>query len=213
MLGTYLLALAGPASVVVVSTTTFSAAEKFATVALAFGLTVATMIVVFGKRSGANINPAVSLANGLAGVLEWKVVISYFGFQIVGGLLAGLTLKLFLGSLAPSVYLGSTMLAANVSPIEGVALEGMGAFLLAASALLAGSFIRTAPRQALLVGGTLTVLILFIGPLTGASFNPARSLGPSVFSGYYKDQGVYWIGPFAGAACAGLIFRRFGRRN
>ena len=88
ILGTYILVFAGPASVVVVSTTAFSAPEKLATVTLVFGVTAATMIVVFGKRSGANINPAASLASGLAGVLEWKLAIPYVGFQTVGGLLA-----------------------------------------------------------------------------------------------------------------------------
>ena len=212
MFGTYILVLAGPASVVIVSTT-LAAAERLVMVALVFGLAVATMIIVIGEMSGANINPAVSIASAMAGVLEWKMLVSYAGFQIMGGLLAGLTLNLLLGSLAPSTHLGSTMLAANVSPIEGIALEIIGTLLLATSALLAGSFIRTAPRRALLVGGTLSILILFIGPLTGASFNPARSLGPAVFSGYYENQSLYWIGPFTGAACAGLIFRRLGRRN
>ena len=58
----------------------------------------------------------------------------------------------------------------------------------------------------MLVGGTLFVLILFIGPLTGASFNPARSLGPSLFSGYLTNQFVYYVGPVLGAACAGGVF-------
>jgi glycerol uptake facilitator-like aquaporin len=123
-------------------------------------------------------------------------------------LFAGLTLKLVFGSLAPSAYLGSTKLAAGVSPLEGTALEVLGTFVLSMSALTAASVVKTTSRQALLVGGTLSTLILFIGPLTGASFNPARSLGPSLFSGYCDSQLVYWVGPLIGGACAGSIFRR-----
>jgi len=167
------------------------------------------MIVIFGKRSGANINPAVTLACASAGVSEWKMFFPYAGFQVIGGLLAGLTLKMVFGSLAPSAYLGSTKLAFGVSPVEGTALEIIGTFLLAMSALSASSFVKATPRQALMVGGTLSVLILFIGPLTGASFNPARSLGPSLFSGYFDSQLVYWVGPLLGGGGAGLLFRQF----
>jgi aquaporin-4 len=72
--------------------------------------------------------------------------------------------------------------------------------------LSASSFVKSQVSQALLVGGTLFVLIVLVGPLTGASFNPARSLGPSVFSGHLGGQLVYYIGPVAGAALAGLAF-------
>jgi len=56
------------------------------------------------------------------------------------------------------------------------------------------------------VGATLFLLILLIGPLTGASFNPARSLGPSLFSGYFRNQIVYYVGPLTGGLLAGLAF-------
>lgn len=130
------------------------------------------------------------------------------GSQIAGGLLAGLSLKIALGALGPNATLGSTELALGVTPIEGIALEVTGTFVLTLSVLLASSYIRSRYSQALLVGCTLLLLILMIGPFTGASFNPARSLGPSVFSGYFDDQWVYYIGPVAGAVFAGLTFRQ-----
>jgi len=58
------------------------------------------------------------------------------------------------------------------------------------------------------VGGTLAILILLIGPLTGAGFNPARSLGPALASGYFSNLYVYVIGPAVGALIAGLLFER-----
>jgi len=76
------------------------------------------------------------------------------------------------------------------------------------SALAATAWVRRAVLQAIAVGGTLTVLILFIGPLTGAGFNPARSLGPALASGYISNLYVYVIGPFVGALLAGLLFRQ-----
>jgi glycerol uptake facilitator-like aquaporin len=207
MIGTYALVVAGPGSVVITSMTSFPVFERLIVVASVFGLAVASVIVAVGKQSGANINPAVTTAATLAGGLERGMWVPYVGFQLLGSLLAGLTLKVAFGSLAPSVYLGSTKLAFGVSPAEGLILEITGTFFLALSALTASSFIRTPYGQALLVGGTLFVLILLVGPFTGASFNPARSLGPSVFSGYFDSQFVYWLGPLVGGAGAGLLFR------
>jgi len=205
--GTYLLVLLGPASVVVAPFVGFpSYFEALAFVALVFGGTVASAILLLGRRSGAHINPAITLANVLSGRFERRLFIPYVAFQVAGGLLAGLSLKVALGWVSSSASLGSTKLAVGVSPIEGTLLEAVGTFILAVSALSASSFVKTPLRQAILVGATLTVLILFIGPLTGASFNPARSLGPSVFSVYYLNQPVFWVGPLLGAGCAGLIF-------
>jgi glycerol uptake facilitator-like aquaporin len=76
------------------------------------------------------------------------------------------------------------------------------------SALVAGTFLRTTLAQGTLVGITLIVLITLIGPLTGASFNPTRSLGLSIFSGYYDNQIVYYVGPVLGGLSAGLIFSK-----
>ena len=167
---------------------------------------MAALIVTLGEISGALINPAITLAIATAGSIRRSLLIPYVAFQIAGALLAGLTLEIAFGSLNPT-SLGSTKLAAGVSPVEGVVLEIAGTFVLATSALMAGAFLNgNALAQASLVGFTLFILILLIGPLTGASFNPARSLGPSVFSGYFQNQLIYYIGPLIGGLLAGLIF-------
>lgn len=204
-----MLVFAGPASVIVASFLEFPLPfETLAFVALVFGATVASVILLFGRASGAHINPAISLACLFSGGLRRRLFVPYLLFQLAGALLAGFTLWAVLGSLSPSASLGSTKLAAGVSPVEGVFLEAIGTLFLAASALSAPFLLRTPAKQAALVGATLFVLILCIGPLTGASFNPARSLGPSLFSGYFSSQLVYWVGPLFGGACAGLIFRK-----
>lgn len=207
MVGTFLLVFIGPASVIVASVTPFPySLEEFTFVALVFGCVVASVIFLLGRFSGAHINPAITVANGFAGSLKRELLLPYVVFQVVGGLLAGLSLKVVFGSFASSADLGSTKLAAGVTPIEGVLIEAVGTFILAFSALSAYSFVRAPVRQALLVGATLFILILFTAPSTGASFNPVRSLGPSVFSGYFGNQLVYWVGPLVGGVCAGLIF-------
>lgn len=207
MVGTYLLVLIGPASVVAASLIAFpSPFEALAFVALVFGSVVFSVILLLGRHSGAHINPAITVAHAFAGIFDRELFVPYVAFQVAGGLLAGLTLKIVLGSIASTTDLGSTKLAVGVSPIEGITLEIVGTFVLAFSALSASSFIKTPFKQALLVGTTLFILIMLIGPLTGASFNPARTLGPSVFSEYFNSELVYWFGPLVGAALAGLIF-------
>jgi aquaporin Z len=207
MLGTYLLVFLGPGSIVLVAYLGFPAAGSLVFVAGVFGGTVAGVILLLGRFSGANINPAVTIGSTVAGTSRRGLLLPYLAFQASGAILAGLTLRAVFGNLASSASLGSTKLAAGISPTEGAALEVVGTFLLVASALVAGSFLTSPGRQAILVGGTLFLLILLIGPLTGGSFNPARSLGPSLFSGYFRDQLVYYVGPVLGGFCAGLAFQ------
>lgn len=214
MLGTYMLVLLGPGSIVVASLLPFlSPTEALFAVALTFGSTVASVILLLGGRSGAHINPAVTIANTVSGLFKRNLFVPYLTFQLVGGLLAGLTLRLVFGAMSGSgAALGSTELSASATQLEGFSLEVLGTFVLAFSALSASVFVSGRLKQAALVGSTLFFLILLIGPITGASFNPARSLGPSIFSGYYTDQIIYWIGPTLGAVLAGVVFRSFRTR-
>jgi glycerol uptake facilitator protein len=206
MLGTYVLVVIGPGSVVAVAQSGFAPTESLLVVALVFGAVVAGVIVLLGPMSGAIINPALTLASAAAGLLRKSMVIPYIAFQFAGALVAGLTLKVAFSGTHSASYLGSTRLALGISPVEGTAIEMAGTFVLALAALTASTFLNSRFAQALLVGSTLFVLIMVIGPLTGASFNPARSLGPSVFAGYFGNQLIYYVGPFIGGLLAGLTF-------
>jgi len=206
MLGTYLLVVIGPGSVVAVAQSGFPPTESLLIVALVFGAVVAGVIVLLGPMSGAIINPALTLASAAAGLLRKSLVIPYIAFQIAGALVAGFTLEVAFGGTHSASYLGSTKLAPGISPVQGTAIEVAGTFVLALAALTASTFLNNRFAQALLVGSTLFALIMVIGPLTGASFNPARSLGPSVFAGYFGNQLVYYVGPFTGGLLAGLTF-------
>lgn len=206
LVGTYLLVFFGPGSVVAASLWGLSSIETLLFVAAVFGSTVASVILVLGRFSGAHINPAVSVSSAVAGLLKRELFLPYLVFQVAGALLAGICLRILFGAGGLDTHLGSTQLAPGISPIEGICLEIIGTFFLALSALIAGSLLKSPVKQAILVGGTLFVLILLIGPLTGASFNPARSLGPALLSGYSSGQLIYYLGPVVGAACAGLAF-------
>ncbi|HXW95324.1 MAG TPA: aquaporin [Nitrososphaerales archaeon] len=209
LIGTYALVVVGPSSVILLPKLSLSSTpEGLVLVALTFGLTVSAMIMLLGEHSGAVINPALALAATSARLLNRELLVPYILFQTAGGILAGLTLGFVFHPLGDSTNLGSTELAANISPVAGIALEALGTSILAASALAATSWIRRAELQAIAVGGTLTILIVLIGPLTGAGFNPARSLGPALASDYFSNFYVYVIGPVLGALIAGLLFRQ-----
>ncbi len=205
-LGTFLLVFFGPASVVIVSSWGLAPFQTQEAIALTFGVTVATAIAFLGGISGAQINPAVTLAIATAGRLGRNRFVLYVISQLVGALVAGLALAVVFAKTGASTSLGSTKLALSVSPLEGIVLEVVGTFGLSISALLAGTFLKHNVAQGVLVGTTLFLLISLIGPLTGASFNPARSLGPSLFSGYFDSQYIYYVGPLLGGLVAGLIF-------
>lgn len=206
-LGTYILVLVGPASVVGLSQAHVGMLISLGAVALAFGGTVAVIISLLGTYSGSMINPAVTLASFSAGLLGGRLSVMYAMSQFIGGLLAGLTLKVIFSPVHDLTSLGSTKLATGVDPILGITLEALGTFALAASALTATTRVKKLQRQALLVGGTLVILILLIGSFTGAGLNPARSLGPAFAAGYLSNLQVYFIGPIAGGLSAGLLFR------
>jgi glycerol uptake facilitator-like aquaporin len=207
LLGTYLLVVLGPSSIIISSLFTLGKIESLLFIAASFGTTVGLVILLLGEYSGAVINPAITVGATFAKILHSKYFIPYLFFQITGGLLAGLTLRIIFGSFASSIDLGSTKLGIGVNPILGIILEVLGTFVLTTSALIASSHIKGAKWQALLVGSTLFLLILLIGPLTGAGFNPARSIGPALASGYLGNLYVYFVGPIIGAVLAGLIYR------
>jgi MIP family channel proteins len=205
-LGTYLLVLFGAGSVIVSSIIKGFDAVLF--VAGIFGATVALVILLLGKHSGAHINPAVTIAHIFSRRARNDLVLPYLCFQGLGAIVAALTLRLFF--LNRNVFpadLGSTELARGVNPLYGIGIEAIGTFLLCSAALAAAFYVRKPIWQAALVGGTLFFLILLFGPLTGASFNPARSLGPALWSWHWGDEYVYLLGPLIGAVFAASLFK------
>ena len=210
LLGTYLLVLIGPATIAAVSLAQgITPFEALVIIGFAFGATVALVILLFGRISGAHINPAITLAHTIAGKTTLEMFVPYISFQLLGGLLGAYTVKLIFSQFGSSVDLGATKLASGVSVPVGILLETGGTFVLATSGFLASLKIHKKPGEATLIGSTLFVIILALGPLTNASLNPARSLGPALASGYLTNLYVYWIGPLAGGLIAGLVYRFF----
>jgi aquaporin Z len=183
-------------------------------VALAHGLVVVGFAYAYGHISGTHINPAVTLGVLAAGKIDTARAFSYIVFQIAGGVTGALALAWVLGG--TETGLGATTLAQNlqvgdatinISPAVGLFVEAILTFFLVNTIMNAGVSGKATPVDGLAVGLTLVFCILMGGPLTGASLNPARTLGPAVVTGNFSDLWVYLIGPPLGAVVAGLLYK------
>jgi MIP family channel proteins len=183
-------------------------------VALAHGLVVLGFAYAYGHISGTHINPAVTLGVWAAGKIDAARAGSYIVFQIAGGIVAALTLRWVLGG--TDTGLGLTQLAhgltvrdtaITITPLIGVVLEAILTFFLVNAVLNAGISGKATIPGGLAIGLTLTFCILMGGPLTGASLNPARSIGPAVATGDFTNLWVYLVGPAIGGLAAGLLYK------
>ena len=207
-----MLVLIGPGTIAAVSLAQgITTLEALVIIAFAFGATVALVIFLLGRISGAHINPAITLAHTIARKTTLDMFVPYISFQVLGGLLAAFTVKLIFSQFGSPADLGTTKLLSGVNPLVGTVLETAGTFVLAMSGFLASVRVHKKPGEAALIGTALFFIILALGPVTNASLNPARSLGPALASGYLTDLYVYLIGPLAGGLIAGLVYRLFER--
>jgi len=174
-------------------------------VALAFGMLIASLIYLFGEISGTHINPAVTFALALNGNLKWIDAVFYWVAQVLGAVVGAAALFLIFGGAQNG--LGATVLASNINWIQGLAVEIIGTFFLMTSIFFAAVKGYAGKRAGFVIGLTISALILFAGPLTGAGFNPARTLGPAIFTGTLGLFWLYLLGPMAGAALATLFYR------
>jgi MIP family channel proteins len=204
-LGTLTLVVAGAG--IVALTSLWNLDGSLPLVALVFGVTVAALGMTLGRFSGAHVNPAVSLAHVFAGRLRVGLCVPLVFFQVLGAIVAGIILRLVFPVSPASNFLGSTSLASSVTPWAGIILESAGTFTLS-SVILYTPLQGLGPRgKSIIVGAALFLLILILGPFTGASLNPARSLGPALVSGHLENLEVYIAGPLAGGLVAGAIGR------
>lgn len=202
--GTFMLVLIGTGAVVMDLRS--GGALGTLGISLAFGAVVTAMILVFGRVSGAHINPAVSLAFHLCGRLSAGDLARYVAAQCAGAVAAS---SLLLLAAPGSESYGATLPHAGLLPsfILEVALT-----LVLMGAILA--VVRWRPDDlliiALVVGATVALNAAIGGAYTGASMNPARSLGPAIVEAQLASLWLYLIAPCIGAALAVFSCRRLG---
>jgi len=179
-------------------------------VALAHGLALAVAVSSFGAISGAHFNPAVTLGLWVANKHPRERVLTYWGAQAVGALAAGILLRIVFDH-APAAEdatrLGTPVVAAGLPLLTAIVIElALTVFLV--WAVFGTAVSPNAPRIAGFgIGLTVAADIFMGGPLTGAAMNPARWFGPAVGAVFFDNWFVYLLGPFAGAALAGLTYK------
>jgi aquaporin Z len=175
-------------------------------IALAHGLILALMVTATMRVSG-HLNPAVTIGFLVTRRIEPIMAGVYVLAQILGAVLAAYALKhLFPLEVVTASRLGGQSIALDVSMTQAIVLEAIATFFLV-FVVFGTAVDPKAPRVGgFAIGLTVAADILAIGPLTGASMNPARSFGPAVASQIFEGQAVYWIGPILGAIAAALLY-------
>jgi MIP family channel proteins len=183
-------------------------------VAFAHGLVIVAFAYAYGHISGTHINPAVTIAAWVGGRIDATRAVSYIVVQILGGIVGALVLRVVLGgtetglgttTLAQAAQLGGSII--TITPAAGLLIETILTFFLVNTIYNTAISGKAGDLAGLAIGMTLTLCILFGGPLTGASLNPARTIGPAVITGNYADLWVYIVGPIAGGVIATLLYR------
>lgn len=172
-------------------------------VALAHGLVIVAFAYAYGHISGTHINPAVTFGLLIAGEIRFGTAIGYWIVQFAGGIAGALILK---AVLPIDGDLGVTILAENVSATQGLFVEIILTFFLVTTIFNTVVSGKAGNFAGLAIGLTLVFCILMGGPLTRASLNPARTLGPAIAAGNYADLWLYFVGPCVGAVLAALLY-------
>lgn len=180
-------------------------------VAATFGLVIMVMIYAVGHVSGAHFNPAVTLAFALARHFPARDLPPYWLAQFSAALAAAAALRVMFGDVA---HVGATLPAG--SQAQSFTLELMLTFLLMFVITAVATDTRAVGQAAAIaIGGTVGLEAMFAGPISGASMNSARSLGPAVVSGDFHALWLYLVAPPLGAVLGALAYQfvRGGREE
>jgi glycerol uptake facilitator protein len=188
VLGTALLVLVGPGSVVATlvlagkATPAVTGADLLG-ISFAFGLIITAVVYALGKVSGAHINPAVTFGLAVTKRFPWREVPTYWVAQTIGAVLGAFAIWAVFAH--TGIKLGMGMTSFNESTTawgSAVFAEGIGTAMLMFAIL--GIVDKRSPGDlaGLVIGGVVVAIIMVVGPITGASLNPARAFGPELIS-------------------------------
>jgi MIP family channel proteins len=213
-IATYALVFFGPLSVIL-SVVVFGdglTIESILMISLGHGVVIALMVYAFGHVSGAHINPAVTIPMMITKKISVADGIGYIIFQVIGAIIATLSLMAILPEIGKPVLWGghggpSELL--NHSIMSGFVVEVILTFFLVLVIFMTVVH-KKAPKSiyGASIGGMVFLLHLVGVPLTGASMNPARSLAPAIATGdagLLEIQWLYWVAPIIGGIIAGVI--------
>ncbi|TYI93968.1 hypothetical protein E1A91_D02G171800v1 [Gossypium mustelinum] len=201
LVGTYFVIFAGCGSVVV--NKLYDGIVTFPGISVVWGLICMVMIYSVGHISGAHFNPAVTITFCIFRRFPMKQVPVYVVAQLLGSILASETLTL-VWDIPRDAFFGTV----PVGPASrSLVLEIMISFLL----MFVVSGVATDSRAigelaGIAVGMTITLNVFVVGPISGASMNPARTLGPAIVMRVYDGIWVYMVGPMLGTVSGGFVY-------
>lgn len=211
LVGTFILVFVGGFAVVV------APINGVIVPALGHGLILVGIIGMFGHISGAQLNPAVTLGLLVGNKIEVNKAAFFIGAQLIGGIIAAVLIVLMMPDGAQVALLGDTA-SFNFGQTVGVltddyvwtaaAIEAVLTFFLVSAVYQAAVYGKAGSLAGVVIGFTLAASILAGGNLTGASLNPARTLGPALMAGELDYVIPYFIGTIGGGVIAGLLHAR-----
>jgi glycerol uptake facilitator protein len=218
-LGTALLVLVGPGSVVATltlagkSTPAVTGADLLG-ISFAFGLVIAALVYAIGKVSGCHINPAVTFALAAKKRFPWREVPAYWGGQVLGAVIGALAIWAVFAHSAIDLGMGQTSFNESTTAWgQAIFAEGIGTFLLMFAILGIVDSRSPGDFAGLVIGGIVVAIIMVVGPITGASLNPARAFGPELVSAlkggpthWNQLIPVYILPGLVGAALAAFVY-------
>jgi len=219
MLGTALLVLVGPGSVVATlrlagdSTPAITGADLLG-ISFAFGLVITALVYAIGKVSGCHINPAVTFALAVTKRFPWREVPAYVSAQVVGAVLGALAIWAVFGQSGIDLGMGQTSFDEETTAWgSAIFAEAIGTAILVFAIL--GIVDSRSPTEfaGVVIGGVVVAIIMVIGPITGSSLNPARAFGPELVSAigggptqWAQLVPVYVLPGLVGAALAAVAY-------
>ena len=172
-------------------------------VAITFGLVIMAMIYAVGHVSGAHFNGAVTFAFALTRHFPWSRAAAYWAAQLTGAILAAALLRASLGNIA---HVGATLPSGSQG--QSFLWEVvMSAFLMFVILAVATDTRAVGEAAAIAIGGTILLDAMLGGPISGASMNPMRSMGPALVSGDLHALWLYILAPIAGTSIGGLAYQ------
>ena len=199
-IGTFALVFAGCGAIMVEAKTH---ALGHVGVAITFGLVIMFGIYAVGHISGAHFNPSVTFAFVLSRHFPWTRALGYWGAQLIGAIAAAAVLR---GSLGDIATVGATLPSGSQGQSFLWALV-LTFFLVFVIMAVATDTRAVGEAAAIAVGGTVGLDAMFGGPISGASMNPARSIGPALVSGNLHALWLYIVAPICGASLAALAYQ------
>ena len=199
-IGTFTLVFAGCGAIMVDAKTH---ALGHIGVAFSFGLVIMVMIYAVGHISGAHFNAAVTFAFALTEHFPWTRAAGYWCAQLLGALTAAALLRASLGNIA---HVGATLPAGSQG--QSFLWELVMSFLLMFVIIAVATDTRAVGEAAAIaIGGTIGLDAMFGGPISGASMNPMRSLGPALVSGDLHALWLYILAPILGTSLGALSYQ------